>query len=210
MPLLLTGRHRDLRRPGVPADRQPLARRMAYLGCAGALGYGVLKVVWALGSRVGVRPQFRLAPEGLTAAQRAFDYWGTQILAELAVVILLGLVYPWGNVGDLASAAADPGLGRFADRRCRRGGARPNHPVLRRRPQQQAAGRSRRPHVPVRLRVLPGVRRVIRRNSLADSTVNGKSEPALTVIACKLSGHPERRIWGAGGRCPITRVRQSC
>jgi len=39
-----------------------------------------------------------LAPAGLTAAQRHFDYWGTQILAGLAVVILLGLVYPWGNV----------------------------------------------------------------------------------------------------------------
>ena len=30
--------------------------------------------------------------------QRLFDYWGTPILAGLAVVILLGLVYPWGNV----------------------------------------------------------------------------------------------------------------
>jgi hypothetical protein len=27
-----------------------------------------------------------------------FDYWGTPILAGLAVVILLGLVYPRGNV----------------------------------------------------------------------------------------------------------------
>jgi hypothetical protein len=27
-----------------------------------------------------------------------FDYWGTPVLAGLAVVILLGLVYPWGNV----------------------------------------------------------------------------------------------------------------
>ena len=87
-------------RPGVPADRQRRARRMAYLGCAGALGYGVLKVIWALGGTVGLRDpgRFHLAPEGVTAAQRLFDYWGTPILAGLAVVILLGLVYPWGNV----------------------------------------------------------------------------------------------------------------
>jgi hypothetical protein len=33
-----------------------------------------------------------------TGVQRFFDYWGTPILAGLAAVILLGLVYPWGNV----------------------------------------------------------------------------------------------------------------
>jgi hypothetical protein len=73
---------------------------MAYLGCAGAVGYGGLKVIWALGGTVGLRypKHFRLAPAGLPAAQRFFDYWGTPILAGLAVVILLGLVYPWGNV----------------------------------------------------------------------------------------------------------------
>lgn len=32
-----------------------------------------------------------------TGVTRFFDYWGTPILAGLAVVILLGLVYPWGN-----------------------------------------------------------------------------------------------------------------
>jgi hypothetical protein len=87
-------------RPGVPADRQRRARRMAYLGCAAALGYGVLKAVWTLGGTVGLRDpeRFRVAPEGLTAVQRFFDYWGTPILAGLAVMILLSLVYPWGNV----------------------------------------------------------------------------------------------------------------
>jgi hypothetical protein len=87
-------------RPGVPADRQRRARRMAYLGCAAALGYGVLKAVWTLGGTIGLRDpeRFRAPPEGLTAVQRYFDYWGTPILAGLAVVILLGLVYPWGNV----------------------------------------------------------------------------------------------------------------
>jgi len=33
----------------------------------------------------------------LTAPGRFFDYWETQTLAGLAVVILLGVVYPWGN-----------------------------------------------------------------------------------------------------------------
>jgi hypothetical protein len=83
---------------GVRAGRQRRARRMAYVGCCGALGYGVMKVIWALGGTIGVDPKsFRLAPAGLTTAGRYFDYWGTQILAGLAVVILLGLVYPWGN-----------------------------------------------------------------------------------------------------------------
>lgn len=86
-------------RPGVGADHQRRARQMAYLGCAGALGYGGLKVVWALGGTVGLSDpeQFHLAPEGVTGVGRFFDYWGTPILAGLAVVILLGLVYPWGN-----------------------------------------------------------------------------------------------------------------
>ena len=87
-------------RSGVPADRQRRARRIAYLGCAAALGYGVLKAVWSLGGTVGLRDpeQFRPAPQGVTGMARFFDYWGTPILAGLAVVILLGLVYPWGNV----------------------------------------------------------------------------------------------------------------
>jgi hypothetical protein len=84
-------------RPSVRADRQRRARRVAYLGCAAALGYGGLKALWALGSTVGRHGQMH-NPAGLTAAGRLFDYWGTPLLACLAVVILLGLVYPWGNV----------------------------------------------------------------------------------------------------------------
>jgi hypothetical protein len=86
-------------RPGVAAVRQRRARRMAYLGCAGALGYGVMKVVWALGGPVGVSDpaQFHATENGLPAPQRFFHYWGTPILAGVAVVILLGLAYPWGN-----------------------------------------------------------------------------------------------------------------
>jgi hypothetical protein len=87
-------------RPGVRADRQRRARRMAYLGCAAALGYGVLKLVWSLGGTVGLRdPEvLRASLTATTGVQRFFDYWGTPILAGLAVVILLGLVSPWGNV----------------------------------------------------------------------------------------------------------------
>jgi len=94
-------------RRGVPvtagnqaSDRQRRARWIACLGCAAALGYGVLKLVWSLGGTVGLlHPErLRVAPAGLTGMQRLFDYWGTPILAGLAVVILLGLVYPWGNV----------------------------------------------------------------------------------------------------------------
>ena len=86
-------------RPGIPADRQLHARRVAHLGCAAALGYGVLKLVWSLGGTIGLRHHERLhvAPAGFTGPGRLFDYWGTPILAGLAVVILLGLVYPWGN-----------------------------------------------------------------------------------------------------------------
>ncbi len=59
----------------------------------------------------------------ITGVQRFFDYWGTPILAGLAVVVLLGLVYPWGNVmilrpllrtlawaGSLAGVAGVAGL----------------------------------------------------------------------------------------------------
>jgi hypothetical protein len=99
MTVRLTQRPRTHQRPGVPADRQRRARRMAYLGCAAALGYGVLKLVWSLGGTVGLRdPEvLRASLTATTGVQRFFDYWGTPILAGLAVVILLGLVYPWGN-----------------------------------------------------------------------------------------------------------------
>lgn len=87
-------------RPGVPADRHRRARRVAYLGCAAALGYGVLKLIWSLGGTAGLRdPEvLRASLMATSGVPRFFDYWGTPILAGLAVVILLGLVYPWGNV----------------------------------------------------------------------------------------------------------------
>lgn len=99
MSALLTPRPRTHRLPDVPADRQRRARRMAYLGCAGALGYGAMKVVWALGGTIGLRnpEHFHATEDSLSAPARLFDQWGSQILAGLAIVILLGLVYPWGN-----------------------------------------------------------------------------------------------------------------
>jgi hypothetical protein len=86
-------------RPGVRAGCQRRARWVAYLGCAAALGYGVLKLVWSLGGTVGLRdPEvLRASLTATTGVTRLFDYWGTPILAGLAVVILLGLVSPWGN-----------------------------------------------------------------------------------------------------------------
>ena len=93
-------------RPGIPADRQRHAQRVAYLGCAAALGYGVLKLVWSLGGTIGLRHHERLhvAPAGVTGLGRLFDYWGTPILA-------------WPGRGD----PARPGLpvGQRADRAAR-------------------------------------------------------------------------------------------
>jgi hypothetical protein len=79
-------------RPGVRAGRQRRARRMAYLGCAAALGYGVLKLIWSLGGTLGLRdPEvLRASLTATTRVRRFFDYWGTPILAGLA-----------GNVGDV-------------------------------------------------------------------------------------------------------------
>lgn len=115
-------RHAAPQRRGVPADRQRRARRVAYLGCAADLGYGALKALWSLGGTVGLRDpeRFRVAPADVTGVARLFDYWGTPGLAGLAVVILLGLVYPLGQRADRAAPAAGPGLGRVAGGRGRR------------------------------------------------------------------------------------------
>jgi hypothetical protein len=85
-------------RPSVQADRRRHARRVAYLGCAAALGYGVLKLVWSLDGTVGRNGRMPPPPASIPGLGRLFDYWGTPILAGLAVVILLGVVFPWGSV----------------------------------------------------------------------------------------------------------------
>ena len=99
MTALLTRGPRAHRPPPVTSDRQRHAKELAYLGCAGALGYGLMKVDWALGGTIGLRnpEHFHATDNRLTAAGRLFDQWGSQTLAGLAIVILLGLVYPWGN-----------------------------------------------------------------------------------------------------------------
>lgn len=94
-----TRRPRAHRHPAVSADRERHAKQFAHLGCAGALGYGLMKVDWALGGNIGIRnpTHFHATDPRLTAAGRLFDQWGSQTLAALAIVILLGLVHPWGN-----------------------------------------------------------------------------------------------------------------
>jgi len=95
MTALSAWRPRAHRPPIVPANaRRRHAEVLAYLGCAGALGYGAMKVVWALGGTVGLRnpKHFRAIDNGLSAPGRFFDHWGTPILAGLAIVILLGLI----------------------------------------------------------------------------------------------------------------------
>ena len=160
---------------------------MAYLGCAAALGYGVLKLVWSLGGTIGLRHHERLhvAPAGFTGLGRLFDYWGTPILAGLAVVILLGLVYPWGNTpivrpllralawaGTLVTVAGVGGLILMIQYYA--GDLSPDRLV------DQAGHVAIQPHLRVRLHLLPGPRRGIRRDSLADPAVTVRSRADRT------------------------------
>ena len=70
----------------------------AYLGCAAAAGYAVLKVAWALGSTFGVSAD-AAAWEDFLALMGGpmLALWGTVLLALLAGAILLSLVQPWGR-----------------------------------------------------------------------------------------------------------------
>lgn len=99
MTVVLTRRPRAHRHSGSPADRQRHAKELACLGCAGAFGYGAMKVVWALGGTIGLRDpeHFHASTNGLSGPGRLFDDWGSQTLAGIAIVILVGLVYPWGD-----------------------------------------------------------------------------------------------------------------
>jgi len=70
----------------------------AYLGCAAAAGYAVLKVGWALGSTVGVNADAAAWEDFLALmGGRMVALWGTVLLALLASAILLSLVQPWGR-----------------------------------------------------------------------------------------------------------------
>lgn len=70
----------------------------AYLGCAAAAGYAVLKVAWAVGSTVGVNADAAAWEDFLALmGGRMVALWGTVLLALLAGAILLSLVQPWGR-----------------------------------------------------------------------------------------------------------------
>ena len=79
----------------------PLLRSVAPLSpppCSaapGALGYGALKAVWALGGGIDGTPVWESDPP--PALLRFAEFWGTALLALLAVAILLALVRPWGR-----------------------------------------------------------------------------------------------------------------
>jgi len=79
----------------ITSDRRAVTA--AYLGCAAAAGYAVLKAAWAFGSTLGV--------SDTATFERFLDHvggpllalWGTVLLALLAGAILLSLVQPWGR-----------------------------------------------------------------------------------------------------------------
>ena len=71
---------------------------MAYVGCAAAAGYAVLKVAWGLGSTIGVNADAAAWEDFLALiGGRMVALWGTVLLALLAGAILLSLVQPWGR-----------------------------------------------------------------------------------------------------------------
>lgn len=67
-------------------------------GCLGALGYGGLKALWAMGATVGIENPLQLRPAGTSTGQWALENLATTGLAVLAALILLGLVQP-GLIG---------------------------------------------------------------------------------------------------------------
>lgn len=70
----------------------------AYVGCAAAAGYAVLKAAWALGSTFGVNADAATLEDFLQSwGGPAVALWGTVLLALLAGAILLSLVQPWGR-----------------------------------------------------------------------------------------------------------------
>lgn len=66
----------------------------AAAGCLGALGYGGLKALWAVGSTVGIENPQQLRPAGTSMGLWTLENLATTGLAALAALILLGLVQP--------------------------------------------------------------------------------------------------------------------
>ena len=77
------------------SDKQAVTA--AYVGCAAAAAYAVLKGAWALGSTLGVSDTavFEEFLDQLGGPLVAL--WATVLLALLAGAILLSLVQPWGR-----------------------------------------------------------------------------------------------------------------
>ena len=90
-------------------DKQTV--RAAYLGCAAAAGYAVVKVAWGLGSTFGIRDTaaFEEFIDQIGGPQLAL--WGTVLPALLAGAILLSLVQPWGRRVPRRLRAAPAWLG---------------------------------------------------------------------------------------------------
>lgn len=74
------------------------ARWTAAAGCLGALGYGGLKAIWALGGTIGVDDPAKLRAAGTSDSMWLVENLGTVALAALASLILLALVLPMGAV----------------------------------------------------------------------------------------------------------------
>ena len=75
------------------------AKVTAAAGCLGALGYGGLKALWALGATVGIDNPVELRPAGTSTGLWALENLATSGLAALAALILLGLVQPRSKGG---------------------------------------------------------------------------------------------------------------
>ncbi len=69
----------------------------AYLGCAAAAAYALLKTVWALGSTVGVNDTVLFEEFMRSLGGPLVALWATVGLALLAAAILLSFVAPWGR-----------------------------------------------------------------------------------------------------------------
>ncbi len=70
----------------------------AYVGCAAAAGYAILKAAWALGNTFGANADAAAWEEFLALMGGPIvALWGTVLLALLAAAILLSLVQPWGQ-----------------------------------------------------------------------------------------------------------------
>ncbi len=90
-----------MRSPQSSAMTQTIPRQAvtaAYVGCAAAAGYAVLKAAWALGSTFEVNADAATFENFLHSwGGPAVALWGTVLLALLAGAILQSLVQSWGR-----------------------------------------------------------------------------------------------------------------